>query len=122
MRVILPILCTLLLALPAVAADDVKREGAKTLVDADRLLIREVQLALAQAHITRLQAEVQVKEGLTAIQSQEKRLTDLLETLKKQYACSECELAVDFTWVRKPAPSKPATSPAPEGGQPTTKE
>lgn len=97
-----------------------KREGTAALLASDRLQIREAQLALAQAHIARLQAEAEAQKHQMAIQALEKRLTDLLESLKKQYACSECELAVDFTWVRKPAPSKPAT-PAPDGGQ-TTKE
>jgi hypothetical protein len=99
-----------------------KREGANTLLDSDRVQIREAQLALAQAHIARLQAEVQVKEQLGVIQAQEKRLTDLIESLKKQYACSNCELAVDFTWVKKPAPSE-AKAPAPEkSGQTSKKE
>ena len=102
-------------------AADEKRDGAKALLDSDRVLIREAQLVLAQAHIARLQAEVQVKENTVAIQASERKLTDLLESLKKQYACSDCELGVDFTWTKKPAPSKPETSPAP-GGQSETKE
>ena len=109
-----------LLFAPLIAQTVAKREGAAALLDADRLQIREAQLVLAQAHIARLQAEVTVKEQESVIQAHEKRLTDLLESLKKQYACAECELNADFTWARKPAPSKPAT-PAPDGGQ-TTKE
>ena len=60
-----------------------------------------------------------------AIQAIEKRINDLYESFKKQYACSDCELAVDFTWVKKPAPSepKPATNPAPEKASgPTSKK
>jgi len=115
------ILPVLLATLPSAAADESERSGKTALVDQDRLQIRDVQMALAQAHIARLQAEVQVKEQLSVIQAQEKRLNDLIENLKQQYACSGCELAVDFTWVRKPAPSEPAT-PAPQGGQPSNKE
>lgn len=110
-----------LLFAPLIAQTVAKREGAAALLDADRLQIREAQLVLAQAHIARLQAEVTVKEQESVIQAHEKRLTDLLESLKKQYACAECELNADFTWARKPAPSKPAT-PAPEGGQSQKKE
>ena len=112
MKINLPLLTLLILAAILVFAAD-----TKALDPADQVRVREAQLSLAQAHIARLQAEVQVKEQLSVIQAQEKRLTDLIESLKKQYACSDCELAVDFTWVRKPAPSKPAT-PAPQGGQP----
>ena len=102
-----------------------KREGVKILLDADRVQIREAQLALAQAHIARLQAESEAQKHQMAIQALEKRINDLLESLKKQYACSDCELAVDFTWVRKPATSepKPAATPAPEKASgPTSKK
>ena len=106
----------------SLVAQESGREGVKALIDADRVQIREVQLTLAQAHIARLQAEAEAQKHQMAIQALERKLTELLESLKKQYDCQDCELAVDFNWVRKPAPSKPTISPAPEGGQSSNKE
>lgn len=97
-----------------------KRDGVPALIEADRLLIREAQLVMAQAHINRLQAEAQVRQA-------EDNLNRLLQSLKSQYQCIDCELNnADFTWVRTPALSepKPATTPAPEqaGGNTSQKE
>lgn len=96
-------------------------QPAKPLADSDRLLIREAQLALSQAHVARLQIEIQVREA-------EDRIKQLVQNLKTQYACSDCELNADFTWTRKPqgqpeAASK-AKTPAPTtaGGQTSNKE
>ena len=77
----------------------------------DRLLIRDVQLAMAQAHIDRLQSELKVKDT-------EVKLGALLQSLKTQYTCLDCELQADFTWKRTPAVAKPGspasnTTPAP---------
>jgi hypothetical protein len=108
----------------AVAADpktpEAKREGAMSLIDADRLSIRESQLSVAQAHISFLQAQAQVREA-------EAGLVRLVETLKTQYACQPCELNADFTWKRtlpaKPEENATKETPAPpKGGQTSNKE
>jgi hypothetical protein len=80
---------------PAAAARAPEPVGAS-----DRLLVREAQLALAQAHIARLQAELQVKEA-------EARIERIVENLKAQYGCTDCDLDADFRWVRNPATAAP---------------
>jgi len=111
MRTLLPsclVFVALGLAQEPPAKPESKREGAAVLLEADRLFIREAQLVIAQAHINHLQAEAQVRQA-------EENLNRLLQSLKSQYACLDCELNADFTWTKKPAPSetKPAT-PAPK--------
>jgi hypothetical protein len=89
--------------------------GVSMLISRDQLQIRNVQLALAQAHITRLQAEAQVR-------TYEAQLNQTIEDLKVQYSCQNCTLNADFTWTKPapPAPANPAT-PAPntDGPNPT---
>ena len=106
--VVLSAILLLMMPVAAMAADaktpEVKREGAVSLIDADRLSIRESQLSVAQAHIAFLQAQAQAREA-------EMGLTRLVETLKTQYACQSCELNADFTWKR-PLPAKPEENAA----------
>jgi ribosomal protein L12E/L44/L45/RPP1/RPP2 len=84
-------------------------DAPKPLDTPDRLLVREAQLELTQAHIARLQAEAQVRVA-------EDRITRLVQTLKTQYACPDCQLNNDFTWTPAPAPA--ATAEAPKGQTP----
>lgn len=103
-------------ALPA----DAPAPAPKPLEAADRLLVREAQLYLAQAHIARLQAEAQVRQA-------QDNLNKILSTLKTQYACPDCELNGDFTWIQPAKVSAKAdakTTPAPDtaSGQSSDKE
>ena len=82
-----------------------QKEGRASLADPDRLLIRETQLAMAQGHIARLQAEAQIREAQENIRKAEERVRDLIQQFQKEYACPDCELALDFTW--KPKPEEP---------------
>jgi hypothetical protein len=93
------IVLMLVMATVAFAAD-----APKPLKDTDRLLIRDAQLALAQAHIARLQAESQVVAG-------EARISQIVQTLKTQYACPDCTLSNDFTWTPAP-PAAVDTTPS----------
>lgn len=103
-----------LVAVVACFAADTPKPTApapKPLEVADRLQLREAQLNLAQAHITHLQTEAQVVEA-------EGRIGQLLQSLKKQYACPDCALNNDFTWTPAPTPSaaaapSSATTPTP---------
>ena len=91
------------------------------LKDADRLLVRDAQLALAQAHIARLQAEADVTAAKTVI-------GQLVQSLKTKYACPDCTLNSDFTWTPEPTPAQTVTvpssaaTPTPEGGTNSKKE
>ena len=88
---------------------------------ADRLLVREAQLSLAEAHIARLQAVASVRVA-------EDQITDLLTTLRTRYSCPGCQLNNDLTWIPpKPAEAKgqaPSAAPAPStaSGQTSDKE
>jgi hypothetical protein len=97
----------------------VNTAGISALVSRDKLQIRDIQLAMAQAHIARLQAEAQIK-------SLEAQLGQAIESLKVAYACQTCTLQSDFTWQKPEPPKAPATaasSPAPKkGGQTSAKE
>ena len=97
----------------------VKTAGLAALVPQDRLQIRDIQLAMAQAHIARLQAEGQIK-------SLETQLGQIIESLKAAYSCPGCTLNQDFTWTKPEPPKAPAVSapsPAPKkGGQTSDKE
>lgn len=106
----------------AMAADAPINTPARPLDAADRLQIREAQLVLAQAHIARLQAEAQVAAG-------EARISQIVQTLKTQYACPDCTLNTDFTWTpaAKATPAatlSSATTPTPtkQGGTNQKKE
>lgn len=95
----------------------------KPLEAQDRILMRESQLELAQAHIARLQAEAQVRVA-------EDRLIQLVQGLKTRYACPDCQLNNDFTWTPAPKVEPPkaedpqSAAPAPEkaSGQNSKKE
>ena len=91
--------------------------AAKPLEVADKLLVREAQLELSQAHIARLQAEAQVRVA-------EDRLSRLVQTLKTQYACPDCQLNNDFTWIPAKAEESKDATPAPPkaSGQSSQKE
>ena len=96
----------------------VSTTGLSTLVSQDRLQIRDIQLALAQAHITRLQAEAQIK-------SLEAQLGQTVESLKTTYSCQTCTLNADFTWTKPDPPKAPAmatTTPAPQKDGPNSKK
>jgi len=95
----------------------VSKAGISALMPQDRLQIRDVQLALAQAHITRLQTENQIKTF-------EQQLGQIIEELKAQYSCPGCTLNQDFTWTKPEPPKAPkSTPPAPsKDGQTSTKE
>lgn len=88
--------------------------GISILISRDQLQIRNVQLALAQAHITRLQAEAQVR-------SYETQLNQTIEDLKVQYSCQNCTLNADFTWTKPAPPAPESKTPAPntDGPNPT---
>ncbi len=96
-----------------------KPSDPKPLGIEDRLLVREAQLELSQAHIARLQAEAQVRVA-------EDRLTRLVQTLKTQYACPDCQLQNDFTWTpaKEAKAGVPGSTPAPPkaSGQSSQKE
>ncbi len=96
----------------AIPAKPVERKGLSALILADRLRVREVQLSMARAQIARLEAEAAVRDA-------EDQIGQLLQSLKTQYACPDCELRNDLTWVPKPKAEAPNTTPAPEkaGGQ-----
>jgi hypothetical protein len=135
MKTLLQTLIFLALCWPAtaqVAAPPVAQATAPTskagiggLVPLDRLAIREAQLALAQAHIARLQAEAQVK-------SIEDGITQLINSYRAEYGCPGCILSNDFMWSKPEAAAAAAAPPAPalatpvppvkQGGQTTTKE
>jgi hypothetical protein len=112
--------CALFAADPPVPTNPplVNTTGFSALVSRDKLQIRDIQLAIAQAHITRLQAEAQIK-------SLESQLNQTIEDLKVQYSCQTCTLNADFTWT-KPEPLKApesAAAPAPQKDGPNpTKE
>jgi hypothetical protein len=91
--------------------------GASALISRDKLQIREAQLALAQAHIYKLQAEAQIKAA-------EEQISQIIESLKVQYACQGCTLNADFTWTKPEAPKNPTTpaTPAQEDGPNPHKE
>lgn len=118
---VIPNVRTLMLGLfctVVVAASDLPASLSPT----DRLLVREAQLSLAQAHITLLQDQLRVKESEAA-------LSALIQSLKTQYACPDCELQSDLTWrKRTPAPkpetAAPQATPAPPkaSGQTSKKE
>jgi hypothetical protein len=101
---------------PAAPAKPVEKKGLLTLIIDDRLQVREAQLSLVRAHTARLEAEAAVRDA-------EDQLGQLIQSLQKQYACPDCELKNDLTWVPKPKVSAPKPTPAPEkaGGQ-TSKE
>jgi len=114
------IVLTLVAAAVCFASDAPATSAPKPLEAADRLLIRDAQLALAQAHIARLQAEAQV----TAAEAQ---IGQLVQTLKKQYACQDCTMNADFTWTPAPTPTAKTTpsstaTPTLEGGTNQKKE
>ena len=93
---------------PPVEPAPVKTAGLSALVPQDRLQIRDIQLAMAQAHITRLQAETQIK-------SLESQLGQVVENLKVQYSCQSCTLNADFTWTKPEPPKAPAmATPTPD--------
>ncbi len=94
------------------ATDPAPTPSPKPIELGDRILVREAQLSLAQAHIARLQAEAQVRQAQDS-------LGELLSTLKTRYSCQGCELNSDFTWVQPPK-----TTPAPNAasGQSSDKE
>ena len=117
MSATLPILCVLLLSLPALSADtaSVDREGSMILAAADRLRVREAQLALSNAHVARLEAEAAVRDATD-------QLSQLLQSLRTQYACPDCELKNDLTWVPKPKADAPKPIPAPEKARGQTPE
>ena len=91
--------------------------GVSALISRDKLQIRDIQLALAQAHIARLQDEAQIK-------AYEGQLSQILEFLKVQYSCQNCTLNADFTWTKPELPATtPPTTPAPQKDGPNpTKE
>ena len=119
LKALLPGLILLPMVLLAVAAFALDAPAPKPLETSDKLQIRESQLALAQAHIARLQAEAQIK----AVEIQ---ISQIVETLKVQYSCQNCTLNADFTWTKPEPPKAPtmsAPSPAPKkGGQTSAKE
>lgn len=113
------LILTLLLGLSAQCADT-----PKPLDNPGRLLVRDAQLSLSQAHIQRLQGEVAVRDAEAA-------LIRLLQTLKTQYACPDCQLNNDFTWTAPAPPAKaesgnqtpaPPKAPPKAGGQSSQKE
>lgn len=118
------IICALLLGnLVMMAADQpvapvkpVEKKGLLNLITNDRLQIREAQLNLSRSQIARLEAEAAVRDA-------EDQIGQLLQSLRTQYACLDCELQNDLTWVPKPKADAPKPTPAPEkaGGQ-TSKE
>jgi hypothetical protein len=93
--------------------------GVSALISRDKLQIREVQLALAQAHIARLQAEAKIK-------AYEDQLNQTIEDLKVQYSCQNCTLNADFTWTKPEPPKTPASKetpvPPPANGPNSPKE
>lgn len=115
------VLMVAMVAMVTNAADTAATPPApKPLELADRLQIRDAQLALAQAHIARLQAEASVT-------SAEGRIVQLIQTLKKQYACPDCTLNENFTWTPAPEATPPATpaevvTPASKDGANSEKE
>ena len=113
---LLPAILTVALAQNSVPTEPppMNVAGVSALISRDKLQIREVQLALAQAHIARLQAEAQIK-------AYESQLTQIIEDLKVQYSCQGCTLNSDFTWT-KPAPPAGPTTPAPNTDGPNSKK
>ena len=118
-----PYLLSVLFCGLLVAADSpqVEQKPARHVETADRLLVREAQLSLAEAHIARLQAVASVRVA-------EDQITDLLTTLRTRYSCPGCQLNNDLTWIPpKPAEAKgqaPSAAPAPStaSGQTSDKE
>jgi hypothetical protein len=94
MKTTLLILIALLVSLPVLYAQE------RALDPADRLQVREAQLAMSQAHIAFLQAQIEAAR-------QEGQLSSLLERLKTKYACTGCQLSSDLSWIKPPAPAKP---------------
>lgn len=117
--VILPAVVLLALAQsPPTEPPPVNTAGVSVLVSRDQLQIRSIQLALAHAHIARLQAEAQIK-------AYEGQLSQTVEDLKVQYSCQTCTLNADFTWTKPEPPKAPApatTAPAQKDGQNSKKE
>jgi len=102
--------------IPKDATVEYRKEGRASLADPDRLLIREAQVAMAQGHIARLQAEAQVREAQENIRKAEEQIRGLIQQFQKEYACQGCNLNLDFTWV-KTEPSEKSAAPEKTGEQ-----